>query len=570
MREIKRQQVNTPIIQMRKDQVSIDQICDVVSPVSEPNVLAWWMNLENSSIVELRIFPKLHDGKSNNHKESLLPFFLDFIDNNSQANGRRVGSHGALYFLNSKFDRINEPSLSETDKPEQWKRRSLVYEFNRSLDGNKRISNGTAKKWLKKYKPKHAISPRKTDYCEMCAECMEQKKRCETIAMRLQQNGNGNEDEIHENQALAESYGLLLEEHKIDAGNELRHYREQTQKSRALYQHIEKLQKKRVKVEKDNRTLQELKKKIVFTFSLDYQQAMLIPHWGFSPQPGETYYLRKLSNNIFGIIDHTLEKNAVYVLEERVCNTKNADTTISFADNYIQKLPSWVRHLCLFMDNGATNKNQFLIQWGMELVERGDYDTIRMCFFVPGHAKSDADRLFSGISHAFNNNDVFSTDHLITLIKNTIEPTGTCIHVSSHDIINWKSILDKKYTALKEIKQHRDFLIKRNSYGKVVVYCKSCCYQGEYSCQELRKDVNRLDLRSEIENFTYKARGMNQGLSQEKLYDLAEMYDKFIDPVLRPKWLPVFQAIEIPRVTASFPSSELARQHRAALKKKPK
>ena len=46
--------------------------------------------------------------------------------------------------------------------------------------------------------------------------------------MRLQQEGNGNEDEIRENKALSESYGLLLEEHKMDAANELDHYRHQT------------------------------------------------------------------------------------------------------------------------------------------------------------------------------------------------------------------------------------------------------------------------------------------------------------------------------------------------------
>jgi len=275
LREIKRQQVNTPVIQVRKDQVLIKQICDVVSPVNESDILAWWMSLENSTIVELRIFPKLHRGKSNYHKEELLPYFLDFIDNNSQANGRRVGSHGPLYFLNSKFDRINEPSVNEIDKPSPWKKRSLVYEFNRSLDSdNKRISNGTAKKWLKNYRPKHAISPRKTDYCEMCVECQEQKKRCETISMRLQLHCNSNENEIRENKALAESYGLLLEEHKMDAGNELQHYREQIKKSRDLYQHIEKLQEKPIKVEKDKIKIQELSSQIIFTFSIDYQQAM--------------------------------------------------------------------------------------------------------------------------------------------------------------------------------------------------------------------------------------------------------------------------------------------------------
>ena len=253
----------------------------------------------------------------------------------------------------------------------------------------------------------NAICPKKTDYCEMCVECQEQTRRHETISMRLQQEGNGNEDEIRENKALSESYGLLLEEHKMDAANELDHYRHQTKKNRSLYNHLEELRKRESKSKEEKVQLQELTGQITFTLSLDYQQSKLTPHWGFSAQPSETYYLRKLSHNIFGIVDHTLAKNAVYVLDERAGGAKNADITISSIDHYIhQQIPSWARHLCLFMDNGATNKNQFMIQWAMELVERNEYNTIRMCFFVPGHGKNDADRLFSRISHAFHNNDV--------------------------------------------------------------------------------------------------------------------------------------------------------------------
>ena len=573
LREIKRQQAKVPTIRLRKDQVSTEQTCNVVPPATVTNVLAWWTNLEDSSIIELHNPPKLHHGKSNNCKEELLARFLEFIDNNSQPNGRRVGSHGPLFFMNSKFDRINAPSASEVGKPERWKRRSLVYEFNRTLEDNNSISNGTAKKWLRLYRPKHTICPQKTDYCEMCVECQEQKRRHETISMRLQQEGNGNEDEIRENKALAESYGLLLEEHRVDAANELDHYRQQANKSRSLYHHIEELQKKESKSKEEKTKLQELKDQIYFTLSLDYQQSKLTPHWSFSAQPSETYYLRKLSHNIFGIVDHTHAKNAVYVLDERTGGAKNSDITISLVDHYIhQQIPSWAQRLCLFMDNGATNKNQFMIQWAMELVERNDYDSIRMCFFVPGHGKNDVDRLFSRISHAFNNNDVFVTEHLLKLIRDTLSPPDKCIHASSCDIVNWKGLLMQKYTALKEIQSYRDFLIKRNAKGRVLVYYKECCYAGEYAHKELLKNnVDAgLDLMGKVKRSTYEAKGMSPGLSKEKVADLVKMYDKFIDPNLRPKWLPASHIVMVPRVTTFSPSSEFARDHRAALKKRNK
>jgi hypothetical protein len=572
LREIKHQQAKMPTIRIRKDQVLPEQIYDIVPPLNETNILVWFQNLKDSNMVELRFSPKLHCGKSNNNKEELLPQFLSFIDNNSQANGRRVGSHGPLYFFNSKFNRINTPSASEANKPENWKRHSLVYEFNRTLEGNKSISNGTAKKWLKTDRPKHAISPQKTDYCEMCAECQEQSRRHRTISIRLQQEGNGSDCSIRENQAIAESYKLLLQEHKMDASFEIEHYRQQTKKSRSLYHQFEELQKVESLVSKTN--LQVLKRQIIFSLSLDYQQSKLTPHWGIEAQPSETYYLRKLSHNIFGVVDHTLLKKAVYVLDERVGGAKNANMTVSLVDHYIhQNIPYWARHLCFFMDNGATNKNQFIIQWAMELVERSDYDTIRMCFFVPGHGKNDVDRRIERISHAFDNNDVFVTNHLLTLIQETIGSTGTCIQASNRDIVDWKSLLVTKYTSLKDIKNYRDFLVKRNVKGKVVVYCKECCYTGNYIHKELLKEnINEvLDLMEESKKFTYEAKGMSQNLSQEKVTDLIKMYDKFIDPSLRPSFLPISQSITTSHVsTSSSPSSDLARQHRVALKKRKK
>jgi hypothetical protein len=137
--------------------------------------------------------------------------------------------------------------------------------------------------------------------------------------------------------------------------------------------------------------------------------------------------------------------------------------------------------------------------------------------------------------------------------------------------MNWKVLLAKKYTSFKEIQRYRDFLIKRNDQGKVVVYHKSCFYRGEYIDKNiLKKDVENLDLKEEAKNFTYELRGMSPDLSKEKVADLVKMYDKFIDPILRPEWLPVSQSVTTPDISITSPSSGLAQQHRAALKKRNK
>lgn len=216
----------------------------------------------------------------------------------------------------------------------------------------------------------------------------------------------------------------------------------------------------------------------------------------------------------------------------------------------------------------SQTQNQFMIQWALEQIERGDYQTIRMCFFVPGHAKNDVDRLFARLAHAFEHNDIMVTEHLLTLVKNTIEPKGTCIHVTNRDLVTWRNLLATKYNPLEKMKQYYDFIIKRNAQGKPMVYCKEHGDQGQYVAQNLLKpNADASNLKDKLPLFTYEAKGMNSDLPQEKLEDLARMYDKFIDPILRPAWLTT-RSLTIPsQLPISSPSSNLARQHRAQSKK---
>ncbi len=98
---------------------------------------------------------------------------------------------------------------------------------------------------------------------------------------------------------------------------------------------------------------------------------------------------------------------------------------------------------------------------------------------------------------------------------------------------------------------------------------KECCYTGEYALKDLKKEgVDKsLDLKLESGKFTYWVKGMSPDLSQEKVRDLVKMYDRFIDPDLRPEWLPVSKPKIDTHIADFSPSSDLARQHRAALRK---
>ena len=86
----------------------------------------------------------------------------------------------------------------------------------------------------------------------------------------------------------------------------------------------------------------------------------LLPHWGHSPQPSSTYYLQKVSYDIYGIVDHRDGSGHLYLMNA-TAGPKNTDHTISYLMHYLKssaKVPSWVRRVHVFMDNaGSTNKD---------------------------------------------------------------------------------------------------------------------------------------------------------------------------------------------------------------------
>ena len=196
---------------------------------------------------------------------------------------------------------------------------SLVGEFNRIQveDGSSTISDYSALTWLKKECPKHAIYPHKADYCDYCAKIKATIQEKQTSVNRKLQSGS----------AVATA---------------------------------------------ENDQLDQLKHCFTLVISADYQLQKLVPYWGSSPQPGSTYYLQKLSYDLFGIVDHRNESSAVYIFDERV-GTKTADHTISYILHYFKlvgKVPSWVTRFHVFLDNaGSTNKNQYLMSLCMELVQ---------------------------------------------------------------------------------------------------------------------------------------------------------------------------------------------------------
>ena len=136
---------------------------------------------------------------SNNAKISIKESFLSFVDNNSQPNGRRLDSRNPTHYFFPKFRTISEHKCNVSAYNEKVKT-SLVSEFNRAQreTGLGTISSQTAITWLKSERPKIALYPHQSDYCDYCSKLKVEIQSCQQRISRLLQGGSCTSEEIQE------------------------------------------------------------------------------------------------------------------------------------------------------------------------------------------------------------------------------------------------------------------------------------------------------------------------------------------------------------------------------------
>ena len=64
--------------------------------------------------------------------------------------------------------------------------------------------------------------------------------------------------------------------------------------------------------------LQERKNQFTALVDADYQLSKLLPQWGYSTQPGSSYYRMKLAHDIMGVVFHSGSQNFRYVFHEGI------------------------------------------------------------------------------------------------------------------------------------------------------------------------------------------------------------------------------------------------------------
>lgn len=135
-RAIKRDTVQSNIKTLKKSEVDEKNLkLSVVMPIGHSQSLnSWWKTLAPDDEVSVR-FPHGRHGlsgkTSNNAKFVAKTEFLEFIDQNSQPNGRRLDSKNPTFYFLPKFTSITVPKKSDPNYQSKL-HSSITAEFNRS------------------------------------------------------------------------------------------------------------------------------------------------------------------------------------------------------------------------------------------------------------------------------------------------------------------------------------------------------------------------------------------------------------------------------------------------------
>lgn len=498
-----------------------------------------------------------HSRVSNSAKTDVMSDFLAFVDANSQPNGRQSGSYSAQFFFHPKFTRIAPPRVGEKNYEEKC-HSSLVSEFCRAQRelGQNTCGPSSANDWLKTHRPKVALHPSMTDYCDTCKHLKEELSRVQAIKNRLQQSGSASENEL-KHEEVKQQFEEERIQHREHANKARDYYKSCKDQCMHQWKQISALSEKNHLTDTKKNELRTLKHCFTLTISADYQQSKLIPTWGRSEQPGSTYYLQKVSHDIFGIVDHRNDNGYLYLFDERI-GPQNTDHTISLLMEFWKqestKFP-WIQKLTIYLDNAtSTNKNRYLFGWALEMINSGIISYIRISFMIAGHTKFSPDRLFAKVGSAFNVADTFNIEELQALCS----PFAETYIEDGENILLWRDTLSQKYSDLPGVRKYHDFLFIRSHTGDVVMKVREQCYTGTWINSPLHlvneaicgmpssnyKDIKFYDIKS------------------DKMANMVTMYDKFISPDRRPSYLPTFcSTIPPPTVHQSASQQPSTSQH---------
>lgn len=156
----------------------------------------------------------------------------------------------------------------------------------------------------------------------------------------------------------------------------------------------------------------------------------------------ETFYLRQLTVNVFGINNLGKNKARFYTYHEGLAK-KGPNEVVSFIEDYItNEIPTGVKHLHIFSDScGGQNRNHTVIRFFMQLVQSHRFESINQYFPQRGHSFLPNDRNFAAIKRVIRRHDRIYTpmEYTEMIVHSTRQSEFSVKMVDSREIKDFKS-----------------------------------------------------------------------------------------------------------------------------------
>ena len=165
-----------------------------------------------------------------------------------------------------------------------------------------------------------------------------------------------------------------------------------------------------------------------YVITFDFAQNLQLLHFG-EEQPGDTYYFSPLSLHVFGIVNHSPEKDHLHgFLYHEGEGKKGSNNVASLVRWFLfdQIIPHDFIPFAQPLDNSITwicdnctgqNKNNVVLRLANMLVEGGYFSKITICFLVKGHTKNSCDRNFNSMKCIYHSTNVCTKEEALDILS---------------------------------------------------------------------------------------------------------------------------------------------------------
>ena len=294
---------------------------------------------------------------------------------------------------------------------------------------------------------------------------------------------------------------------------------------------------------------------------MDFSQNIYLPNFGGN-QPGDTYYYSPLNIYQFGIVDCSDGSDTLYSYVYSEGDGKKGGNNVvsclmkNFEEMGYFQAPNY-GELTICADNcTGQNKNRMVIWFIIWLVETGHFNKVTLLFFVRGHTKNAADRLFNLLKHGYHNRDIFTFDELLQVL-------------SEHDQVNVRRM---KPSNFKNYDKFFSLYYKKPTSGSVTRTHVFTVERGGSDIFLRLKDCAESPERIQLLIKTKKGANLNRRLETLKSLDgLETCVHEGIKPIkqieLWSKWRKHLPE-EVQDITCPEPSEEVMKRYKKEKKEK--